>query len=285
MASFISSIASKLYNPAPQQPKYLTAEEAQNIDKELMGEEGAFSLDQLMELAGLSVAQAVAALYPLGPDLPNDSNGVKQKRTNERVLVCCGPGNQGGDGLVAARHLYQFGYAPSVFYPKESKGELFARLKKQCENLDLPLIAPPPSSSSSFPMAPDAQDVAFRRAIENTDVVLDCVFGFSFHPPARAPFITVLNEFKKTTKPILSVDIPSGWDVEKGNVGGEGFTPDSLLSLTAPKLGVRSFVEAGGKHLLGGRFVPPGIEIKYGLHLPRYPADGGQVVDLTVRKE
>ncbi|GAA6000493.1 hypothetical protein JCM10207_008037 [Rhodosporidiobolus poonsookiae] len=283
MASFISSIASKLYNPAPRQPAYLTAEEAQAIDKELMGEDGAFSLDQLMELAGLSVAQALAALYPLGPELPLDANGIKQKRDNERVLVCCGPGNQGGDGLVAARHLFHFGYAPSVFYPKESKGEIFSRLKKQCENLDLPLIAPPPSGSSSFPMAPDAQDVAFRRAISQTDVVLDCVFGFSFKPPARAPFITVLDEFKKTDKPILSVDIPSGWDVETGNPG-DGFTPDSLISLTAPKKGVKAFVDAGGKHYLGGRFIPSTVEQTYRLHLPQYPGCS-QVVDITIRKE
>lgn len=46
---------------------------------------------QLMELAGLACAIALAKVY--------------QTSTHPRVLVCCGPGNQGGDGLVAARHL------------------------------------------------------------------------------------------------------------------------------------------------------------------------------------
>ena len=45
-----------------------------------------------MELAGLSVAQCLSLAFPLGPILPPDANGVKQKRANERVLVCCGPG-------------------------------------------------------------------------------------------------------------------------------------------------------------------------------------------------
>lgn len=46
---------------------------------------------KLMELAGLACAQTLATVY--------------EKNTHPRVLVCCGPGNQGGDGLVAARHL------------------------------------------------------------------------------------------------------------------------------------------------------------------------------------
>ncbi|GAA5829240.1 hypothetical protein JCM11251_004979 [Rhodosporidiobolus azoricus] len=322
MASFLASVTSKILpqNPAPALPRYraslsptwtsfascrskghesgvltgcsensVTAEEAQNIDKELMGEEGAFSLDQLMELAGLSVAQAVASLYPLGPELPHDANGIKQKRDDERVLVCCGPGNQGGDGLVAARHLYHFGYAPSIFYPKESKGEIFARLKKQCENLDLPFIAPPPSSTpsslSSFPMSPSAQTTAFTRALSQTDIVLDCVFGFSFKGPPREPFKEVLKGFKGTGKKVLSVDVPSGWDVEEGNPG-DGFTPDSLISLTAPKLGVKALVESGQcRHLLGGRFIPDSLAARYRLNLPKYPADGSQIVDISIRKE
>lgn len=59
-----------------------------------------FSVDQLMELAGLSVAQSVVAEFP--------------PRSYPRVLIIAGPGNNGGDGLVAGRHLHHFGYSVHV---------------------------------------------------------------------------------------------------------------------------------------------------------------------------
>ena len=74
-------------------------DEAAAVDEELMGPLS-FSVDQLMELAGLSVASAVRAEYP--------------PASCARVLVIAGPGNNGGDGLVAARHLHHFGYAVAV---------------------------------------------------------------------------------------------------------------------------------------------------------------------------
>lgn len=61
--------------------------------------------------AGLSVAQAIQKTYSI--------------QKHPRVLVCCGPGNNGGDGLVAARHLFHFGYQPSIFYPKQSGKDLY----------------------------------------------------------------------------------------------------------------------------------------------------------------
>lgn len=58
-----------------------------------------------------------------------------------------------------------------------------------------------------------------------------------------------------------------GWDVERGSV--DGLQPDMLISLTAPKKSALQF--RGRYHFLGGRFVPPGLERKYGLNLPQYP--------------
>ena len=70
---------------------YLTQEQATNIDVELFGDYG-FTIDQLMELAGLAVATAIAKAYP-----------PPSKGPPPKVLICSGPGNNGGDGLVAAR--------------------------------------------------------------------------------------------------------------------------------------------------------------------------------------
>jgi len=103
--------------------KLLSAAEATAIDVELFR---SFSVDSLMELAGLSVAAAVADAYPLS--------------THPRPLVVCGPGNNGGDGLVAARHLWHFGYRPVVVYPKRPQKPLFVNLVAQMEALDIPLL-------------------------------------------------------------------------------------------------------------------------------------------------
>ena len=70
---------------------YLGQEAAREFDNALFNEYQ-FSIDQLMEVAGLCCAHAVGRAYPL----------IEGGR---RVLVVCGPGNNGGDGLVAARHL------------------------------------------------------------------------------------------------------------------------------------------------------------------------------------
>jgi NAD(P)H-hydrate epimerase len=65
---------------------------------------------------------------------------------------------------------------------------------------------------------------------------------------------------------IASVDIPSGWDVDKGNIYGT-FNPQMLISLTLPKL---CAVDYKGIHYLGGRFVPHCIYQKMKLDKPVY---------------
>ena len=131
-----------------QKLKLLSQQEATELDEDLMSTPG-FSIDQLMELAGLSVAAAVQKQYP--------------PSSHPRVLCVCGPGNNGGDGLVAARHLAQFGYTPAVLYPKRPSRPLFVNLAAQMEMMAIPLL-----------------DAMPEQLDQEYDLVLDAVFGFSF---------------------------------------------------------------------------------------------------------
>ncbi|KAK7511904.1 YjeF N-terminal domain-containing protein [Phyllosticta citriasiana] len=228
--------------------KTLSAKNAAELDKELMSS-GAFSIDQLMELAGLSVSQAVYKLHP-------PSKG-------KRILVACGPGNNGGDGLVAARHLHHYGYEPTIYFPKQSKNELYARLRKQLENLSVPFIAD------------------FDAALGASDLVVDAIFGFSFSGEVREPFPRVIEALRDTKVPVLAVDAPSSWDIENGPPSdgpGKGLMPGALISLTAPKPLVKHF---RGRHFLGGRFLSASVAEKYGLDIPPYQGID-QVVEVPV---
>nr|XP_022307836.1 NAD(P)H-hydrate epimerase-like [Crassostrea virginica] len=172
----------------PGKLKYLGQEEAQKIDEELFTDY-AFSVDQLMELAGYSCAVAIAKSYP--PEKLTPSNGA--------VLVCCGPGNNGGDGLVCARHLKLFGYNPSLFYPKKPNKPLFDNLTMQCLGMELPFL-------SEFPGDPETLQASYG-------LVVDALFGLSFTPPppVRPAFAGVLDTLRRVRVPVCSVDVPSGY--------------------------------------------------------------------------
>lgn len=225
--------------------KYLNQSEAIDIDRELF-EKYKFSVDQLMELAGQSCAIAIAKSYPLSGS------------STAKVLVCCGPGNNGGDGLVCARHLKHFGYSPEIYYPKRTSGNtLYERLLHQCVENDIPLVVDQ--------RIENANDSAI---LHEYAIVIDALLGFSFKPPVREPFARIVDMLKDTTVPICSVDIPSGWDVENGPPEDGGIKPEMLISLTAPKMCASKF--QGRFHYLGGRFVPEKLESRYNLNLPKY---------------
>ncbi|KAL8296057.1 hypothetical protein RB597_008956 [Gaeumannomyces tritici] len=141
--------------------KTLSARAATALDQELMST-CAFSLDQLMELAGLSVSQAVFRVHP-------PSKG-------RRVLIACGPGNNGGDGLVAARHLRHYGYQPAIYYPKRGKNELYQVS---------PLVVRHTFPSACFPSQPLHQGHRYpaRNGVKMEMFLLLCSVLSSFSSP------------------------------------------------------------------------------------------------------
>jgi NAD(P)H-hydrate epimerase len=169
----------------------------------------------------------------------------------------------GGDGLVAARHLFHYGYQPTVYYPKQSKNELYQRLTKQLKDLKVPF-------TEDFP-----------AALKSTDHIVDAIFGFSFSGEVREPFPKVIEALRDTKLPVLAVDAPSSWNIEDGppdDGPGKGFMPEALISLTAPKPLVKWFK---GRHFVGGRFLSEEMAQKYELDLPPYEGLD-QVVEVPV---
>ncbi len=210
-------------------PVFISAATASALDAKLFQ---LFPLPQLMELAGLSVAHAASLHFPLS--------------VFPTCAVFCGPGFNGGDGLVAARHLRAFGYAPTVVAPRADghSGALLAQLRA----LGVPCVdaLPPP-------------------ALCENSFIVDAIFGFSFRgPPVREPYAGLLAAMAASgAPPIISVDIPSGWavDCELPPPAGSGvIMPAALVSLTLPKAAAAAFVAAGGVHYLGLRgMVPPDV--------------------------
>ncbi|XP_034824195.1 NAD(P)H-hydrate epimerase isoform X1 [Maniola hyperantus] len=228
---------------------YLSQENAVALDQELFNDYK-FSVDQLMELAGLSVATAVARVFPAS--------------THKSALIICGPGNNGGDGLVAARHMTLFGYSVAVYYPKRTPKPLFENLLLQCKRFGVNIIndLPPPEELK-----------------KDYNVLVDALFGFSFKPPVRDALKPALDALIVSGLPVCCVDIPSGWHVETGPDSENSLKPALLISLSAPKLCAKPEILKNVKHFLGGRFLPPGIVEKYNLTFPPYPAQD-QVVEL-----
>lgn len=243
----------------------LNAAKAAALDKLLMSPEYGYTLEQLMELAGLSCALAINQQYGY-----SDSS--------KRILIIAGPGNNGGDGLVCARHLKTMGWNPTVYYPNAevnyTKNPFYGNLVQTLEAMyDIPVI-----KKVIEPKVFDGYTYGF-------DKVVDAIFGFSFKPPMKEGVYSeiirtlVKNQGKFT---LISVDSPSGWDVDKGPVDIDAsvkLNPDMLISLTYPKNCSR-FIKKEARHLCGGNFVSKKVAKTFDMKKLNYEVNS-MVVDIN----
>jgi NAD(P)H-hydrate epimerase len=198
-----------------------TRELNQLLDDTLM-KKHLFPSETLMEIAGLAVAQ-VAHLI-----LRRDSGQQQGQQQKQSICVLVGPGNNGGDGLVAARHLRMMNYIVDlvVFKQLEGKNGIYHQL---CTLNDIPSRTP-----TSFLSEKNSPAPLFRHHLQESTLIIDSVFGFPFTGEMRQPYREFIHELKDFEGKILSVDIPSGWDANEGNIHNL-FTPRYLISLGLPK--------------------------------------------------
>jgi NAD(P)H-hydrate epimerase len=150
-----------------------------------------------------------------------------------RVTIMCGPGNNGGDGMVAARHLSERGHEVVVFLgvPRASfRGDAKVQLRIISRlGMDISVL----SSHSSF-------ERAFCR-ISESDVVLDALFGTGLDRGLTGNWAECVRLINSCSGLIVAVDVPSGLDADKGRQLGECVSADLTVTLGFPKTGLALF--------------------------------------------
>ena len=156
----------------------------------------------LMERAGQAVADAVVARHPI----------------SERVVVVCGPGNNGGDGFVAGRLLAERGYQVRLMLVGEVdrlKGDAALAAKKR-----------------KGPIAP-----ADLAELESADVIVDALFGAGLDRPVEGAARAMIEGMNARSAPVLAVDLPSGVNGTSGAVMGVAVSAAQTITFFRKKPG------------------------------------------------
>lgn len=200
----------------------LTAPEMRAVDAWAIGERGVASLE-LMERAGRGVAELTAERVPAG-----------------RVAVVCGKGNNGGDGLVAARHLRDAGREVEVLLCGASAGELEG------------------DPRASLHALPGARPRPFEpAALQGVAGVVDALLGTGFAGEPREPVRGAIEAINAGGATVIAADGPSGVDASSGAVAGAAVRAHATATFHAAKPGL--WVSPGKRHAGAVRVLDIGI--------------------------
>jgi len=203
--------------------KVLTAEQMREVDR-LTTERCGIPGLQLMENAGAAVADYLAEAFP----------DLRQRN----ILVLCGKGNNGGDGLVVARRLRERGAPPRVVLfaePSAVRGDAAVNLQQwKKSGGDLRVV----TSTAEWESA--------REALAEADLVVDALLGTGIKGPVEGLLASVIEEVNtwRDRKArggfphrVIAVDMPSGLPSGPEDYGGPVISADATVTFTAPKVG------------------------------------------------
>ncbi len=196
---------------------FLTAEEMAEFDRIAIEDYGIDEL-LLMENAGVAVARVARTML---------SGNVEGRK----VFFLVGKGNNGGDGLVAARHLQNWGASVSLVLGGTPE-ELREMPAKQLSILDK--IGATPSGSG--------------MEVKGADLLVDALFGYNLKESPREPAAGMIRRANHSKVRILAVDIPSGLDATTGVPGDPCVLADTTVTLGLPKAG---FLNPKAKRYVG----------------------------------
>ena len=194
---------------------YLTREQTRAFDRTAIEEVGIPAL-VLMENAGRSAVDVITSLGVNGP-----------------VVVCCGKGNNGGDGLVMARHLANRNIAVSclLFARPDELSEDAAVQWRIIQNMGLP---------TELWLGDAIDESRLAAVVGAADWVVDALFGTGLKGPMRPPFDRIATIISAGNAHVLAVDIPSGMDADTGLPMGIIVRAQHTVTFVAPKVGFQN---------------------------------------------
>jgi NAD(P)H-hydrate epimerase len=197
--------------------KVVTSQQMREIDRKAI-EENKLSGLALMENAGLRIFQSLKYIYA---DL-----------RLKKIVIFTGSGNNGGDGFVVARHLYNYGVKVKVFLLAPSnkiKGEAGDNLNI-INKMGVELI--------------EVETVKLeetQEAIQNSDLIIDAILGTGLHGRVTGLKAKIINLINAAGKEVVAIDVPSGLDADTGKIEGPCIKVAHTITLALPKIGLLLF--------------------------------------------
>jgi NAD(P)H-hydrate epimerase len=235
----------------------LSRQEVRELDRRAIEEYGVPGI-VLMENAGRGAAEVLARL----------------RDQDDHALIICGPGNNGGDGFVIARHLELLGVPAKVWLaglagklPTDASANynILVRASYDCHSLE------PPAVNHFFSEPPGIDRLLYDLMCAQQEVwIVDALFGTGLTRPVVEPYDRIVSAINASGAPVLAVDIPSGLDCDTGKPLGPCVRADHTVTFVAPKAG---FANPEAKEWLGevhvvGIGAPRALVKQYGVKVP-----------------
>jgi NAD(P)H-hydrate epimerase len=209
----------------------LTREQARQVDRRASEEYGLTGL-VLMENAGRGAADVLCQLMAAEPPAVPSAG--------QRIVICCGKGNNAGDGFVMARHLDLRGRAVEVLLwaePDELQGDAAINFR---------IIQKAGLAVETFGNRHDPRPLANRLA--GAAWIVDALLGTGARGQPRPPLDAVIDQLNAAAAPKLAIDLPSGLDCDTGEPARHTIRAAQTCTFVAAKQG---FFAAGAAQFTG----------------------------------
>lgn len=163
---------------------------------------------RLMENAGAAAAKAIRNSYDL---------------KDRKIVILCGKGNNGGDGYVIARKLHENSIKSRVISVGTPSTPSAKEMYSKAVGLGLK------------PLDFESYEDLCRKYITEADIIIDALFGTGFKGEPIGIFQSVINSVKMSSAAVISIDIPSGIESDRGEISGCYITADTTVTFAAYK--------------------------------------------------